>query len=427
MAPPTAFVNGMTTISNPKRNELQPCAHRQASLPACIGPRISSSLHLKPEAHISDGDGNDETHVKKNLPSQSLSHFPDETLSGAFDFDENRSDPTTSHQFRKRQTGFLSPPMPIESTCISSTLRRRLSRSCCVYLHLGFLQGHRRRTLQNSDLIIVRTSTSTHGSDGGDNAQVATTTGADTTNGRITTKAANWQPVAWAHSLPCVVNIPVTLETFARTHVSISFNIATRRIGTANAMLSQLANPRCSIMSVIASTRTVVVGNISASLYVPPLHKAKCMSAVPGVAIAVRMAASMRREARHVVYVQLDRVASGATPLSVAEVRIIRRGERQAFLAASSEALQFALDARQAERAELHVVWKGAPKRGADSFTHGVWRFDLAAVTQLRQGQLHALPWCEASGMPVVMRSLMIDSIDRRNDMWWCIDVTLTR
>lgn len=427
MAATTIVVEDTSAIESSKRSDLQPSARRQVSLPACVGSRLSNTLRPYKTGLVTEIDDSDGC-LDKAVPSQSLNELPNDTIKIVLDCNKN-GDESIRPTFRKRQRGQTSTEKQGPSKYVSSNLRRRLTKTSCVYLYLGFPMGHRRRALQNADLIIVHTSTPTPAciSEVEDNGEADTAKSTEDQNNAMMAKCAKWQPVAWAHSLPCVVGIPVTLETFSQTHVSISFNIGTRRIGTANTLLAQLSNPSGAPLSVIASGRAVVIGSILTSLYVPPVRRAKFMNTAPGVAIAVRMAPSMRREARHVVHVRLERAALGVTPLPVAEERIIRRGERQAFLAASAEALQFALDVRQAERAELHVVWKGAPKRGGEAFTHGVWRLELTSVAELGQGQLYAMPWCEVAGMPVVMRSLLIDTVDRRNDLWWCIDVTLTR
>lgn len=425
MAATTIVVEDSSGIERSKRSELQPSARRQVSLPACVGSRLSNTLRPYQTGLVTEIDDSNGC-LDRAVPSQSLNELPNDTIKGVLDSNKS-GDESTKPTFRKRQRGQTPAEKQGPSKHVSSNLRRRLTKTSCVYLYLGFPMGHRRRALQNADLIIVHTSTPACISEIGEDGKVGSAKSTEDQNKGVMTKCANWQPVAWAHSLPCVVSIPVTLDTFAQTQVNISFNIGTRRIGMTNTLLAQLSNSSGAPLSVIAPGRAVVIGSISTILYVPPLRRAKCMNTAPGVAIAVRMAPSMRREARHVVHVRLERAASGVAPLAVAEERIIRRGERQAFLAASAEALQFALDARQVERAELHVVWKGAPKRGGEAFTHGVWRLELASVAELGQGQLYAMPWCEAAGMPVVMRSLLIDTVDRRNDLWWCIDVTLTR
>lgn len=416
MATTTTNVKDAIDTGSSKWLDLQPNARRQVSLPTHISSRLSNNWRPSKTAHVPENDFINGTIDKNDVPSQSLTQLPEDRVESA---DSSRNvDKSVTLTFHKRQRGHSSSETEkqVVSKCVSSSLRRRLTKTACVYLHLGFPQGHKRRSIQNADLIIVHTSTQPLDHEAQANTEAPAPKGTH-----------NWQPVAWAHSLPCVVNIPITPESFALTHVNISFNIACRRVGAANAMLVQLSNLGGSSLKVTAPTREAVIGNLLVSIYVPPVRSLKCKNIAPGVAITVKMAPSMRRNARHVVQVRLERAASGVTPLPVAEERIIRRGERQVFLAASSEALLFALDARQTERAELHVVWKGASKRGGDVFTHGVWRIGLASLRQLHKGQLHALPWCEAPGLPVVMRSLLIGMVTCRNDLWWCITATLTR
>lgn len=418
--------DGLTvTTEHTERHELfsvQPYVRRQVSLPPCVNPRVLNPCSPQAFMNHFDSDVNgaapevSSDHkrrtVKDDVPSRSLTDLVDDSSHSTPILRLPSTVAPSSRSLRKRRRVFS----PLAATSLSEpiSVQSQITNSPCLHLHLSSVRPQTRRARNDPDLIIVHVANpSSHSSASPEQSD---------DNG----DSLKWRPVAWAHSLPCVVSIPVSPEDFAHTHVNIMLNAATRPIGTARAALSYLAHPNVPPVQIVAPARAVVIGTLSVSVHAPLSRISLGKESKPAVAITVRIAPSMRRDARHATTVQLARAAPRASTLVVAESRFPRRGERQTCLAAPNESILFGLLPRQIDFVELQVIWRSSLRRSVNSFNHGIWRLSLGRLCQLVPGELHALPWSEVVGLPAVNRSVLIGDIGRR-DEWWCVDLTLTR
>lgn len=232
----------------------------------------------------------------------------------------------------------------------------------------------------------------------------------------------SWRAVATLHTLPGVATVSLAASALRSTLARLTFHTreSSRVLGETIAPIAHFAGVGARPVVLPARPATPAVAFAQARMACPPREQAFHT----GIALVVRVAPSMQRDAKAATTVALTRAGEGG-PIAAGCEPMARRRDRVTCLSVAADALWFALEAADIESAALRIEWLGAPKKGR-RFVHGVLEISVNAFARLDIGQLVGVLWTAVPGGVTLNRSALVQDVALR-DNTWCVDLTLTQ